>query len=115
MLWNTIYVGLVPPGTAGSPFGAGITLAEAKARGGRGLPWVSASCNSTTELGTADAVGVLRSAGQEQGGMAGSGAQEPGELPESGESSIKAMAWALTPASHQPEEGQEGAKHSSQN
>lgn len=42
-------------------------------------------------------------------------AWEPGMLSELQESSIKVKAWALTPASHWPEEGQEKAKLSGQN
>lgn len=41
-------------------------------------------------------------------------AWEPGMLSELQESSIKVKAWALTPASHWPEEGQEKAKLSGQ-
>ena len=58
---------------------------------------------------------MLNSTGQERGGMADSWAQEPGELSELQESSIKVMAWAVTPASHRLEEGQEKAKLSGQN
>lgn len=45
---------LVPPSAAGSPFCTGLALAEDKApaRGGQGLPWVSAGSGPAAELGT---------------------------------------------------------------